>query len=147
MRLHLKSHRFPCSLEPEKSALIHDVTLRVHPCCHVNCVQFSFNDPTLPSPFFPADASAHINFAVGCFILHPLFSASGSPCPFLLRLAFPQKTILPTCSTLLVCRLSSLVALGSTQPNLFVSKLHVTFAFLPPLFMQVIPQENCLSRL
>ena len=64
---------FPCSLEPEKSVLIHDVTLRVHPRRHVNRVQFSFHDPTLPLPSLPAGASAHVNFAVGCFILHPFF--------------------------------------------------------------------------
>jgi hypothetical protein len=30
-------------------------------------------DHMLPPPSLPAGASAHVNFAVGCFILHPFF--------------------------------------------------------------------------
>jgi hypothetical protein len=67
---------FPCSLEPEKSILIHDVTLLVHPRRHVDRVHFSVYDTSLPPPFLPAGESARVNVAIGCFILYPFFCFS-----------------------------------------------------------------------
>jgi hypothetical protein len=55
--------------------------------------------------------------------------ASGFPCSFLLRLAFPQQTVFPRVQTLLMCSPPSLVALGCTQLNLLVPELCVR---IPP---------------
>ena len=78
--------------------------------------------------------------------LTSLLGASSSiPCSFLLRLAFPQKTVFPTCSTPLVVQ----------SPFIGCARLHTTqsfrvwivrsHAFLPPLFIQAIPQKDSWS--
>ncbi len=58
-------------------------------------------------------------------------SAVGSPCFFLLRLFFHRRQFFPRVQTLLVCSPLSLVALGSTQPNLYVSGLCVRITPAP----------------
>ena len=136
---------FPCSLEPEKSVLIHDVTLRVHPRRHVNRVQFSFHDPTLPLPSLPAGASAHVNFAVGCFILHPFFCFR-LPSLLLALISFSTEdsfshVFKPSCFAV------PLHWSRSAPHNPIFSCLDCTFAFLPPLFIQAIPQQDSWSLL
>jgi hypothetical protein len=64
-------------LEPEKSILIHDVTLFVHPRRHINRVQFSFYETTLPPPSLPAGASLTVTSLLGASSSIPS-SASGS---------------------------------------------------------------------
>ena len=72
-------------------------------------------------------------------------SASGSRCSFLLRLAFPQKTVFPMCSNPL--GVQSILWSFSAPHNPVFSCLNYTFAFLSPLFTQAIPQEDSWSLL
>jgi hypothetical protein len=136
---------FPCSLEPEKSVHIHDVTLLVHPRRHVNRVQFSFYDPTLPLPFLPAGASAHANFAVGYFILHP-FLCFRLPLLFLASVSFSTEDSFPHVFKSSWCAVS-LPWVRLAPHNPIFSCLNCTFAFLPPLFIQAIPQDDSWSLL
>ena len=98
---------------------------------HVNCVQFSFHDPTIPPPFWPAGVSAHVNSAVGCLILHSFFCFR-LPLLFLALISFSTEDSffhVFKSSWCAVLSPPSLVVVSSTQPNLFVSALCVR---IPP---------------
>jgi hypothetical protein len=111
---------------------------RIH--CGVEVTVFSTNKQhTLSLSLLPAGASARVNVAIGCFILYPFFCFR-LPLLFLASRHFP-----PRVQTLLLCSPPSLVALGSTQPNLFVSGLHVR---IPPApFHPGHPTRRCRSLL
>jgi hypothetical protein len=110
---------------------------------HVNCVQFSFHDPTIPPPFWPVGVSAHVNSAVGCLILHSFFCFR-LPLLFLALISFSTEDSFFHVFKSSWCAVP-LHWLWSAPHNPIFSCLHCAFAFLPPLFIQAIPQEDSWS--
>jgi hypothetical protein len=125
---------FPCSLEPEKSILIHDVTLLVHPRRHVDSVQLSFHDTLLPPPVLPASASARVKVAIGC----STGASSSSPSSALVRLPLlflastsfsTEEPRFPTCSWENVGFPTCSKPLGVQSPFIGRARLHTTQSF------------------
>ena len=120
-------------------------TLLVHPRLHVNHLQFGFHDPTLPPPSLHAVASAHVNFSVGCFIFHPSFCFR-LPLLFLASISFSTEDSFFNVFKPSWCAVP-LHWSHSAPHNPIFSCLNCTFAFLPPLVIQAISQEDSWSLL